>query len=209
MIGAVSNSGFSGKQPAQCQTDWGYDRCTDILMIGGMDRHDLGPICNLPSVRSSASLNHYERGMFAITEVTHGASSWSISYAIFCGEGEYFEGATRFSDADMPKNSKKEFGEILFDALTAVFYAMGDANEPYAIPASSLAEAFEEDMNYKRELEEKAEAWKEAHSEEGTDNKGDEDTDTDDDADNSDADDDASSSLHDDEGCPEGELVLC
>lgn len=208
IIGPSQNGVFSGNQQSQCYTGWGYNRCTDILTIGGVDKHDLGVICTLQSVKFDAVFNHYERGMFAITSVNNGGASWSINYVIFCGEGEYFEGSTHFVDADMDGDTKEEFKAILVEALTRVFTAMGDAHEPYGVPASQLAEAMEWDMNRKIEREEKAEAWKNAHSEEGSDVNSDEDDDSDDD-DDSDADDENTPSLHDGEGCPEDELVFC
>ena len=209
IIGAASNSKLTGKQPAQCYTDWGYDRCTDILMMGEMDRHDLGTICSLQSVTFDPSLNHYERGMFSITNATHGRSSWSINYVIFCGEGGYFEGSTHFADSDMDEDKKQELIGILIETITIITTAIGKAHEPFGVPASDLAEALEYDMNRKFEREEKARVWKEAHSEEGTDINSDEDTDSDDDDDNSDADDENAPSLHDGEGCPDNELVFC
>ena len=207
-IGPSQNGVFTGNQQTQCYTDWGYNRCTDILTIGGVDKHDLGVICTLQSVKFDAAFNHYERGMFAITSVNNDGTSLSINYIIFCGEGAYFEGASHFVDYDFDYGKE---GYSLMDFLYDMVEAMGDHHEPYGGPIDGLEEWREEEMLKKIAAKKALEEWKAAHSEQGADTNGDDDTDTDDDNDNSDTDDDDTPSLHD-EGCPEDEPfnpVLC
>ena len=198
------NGGSAGNQPSQCHTDWGYNRCTDHLTIVGVDNFDLSILCNLQSINFDSSFNLYERGMFTITSLTQTGSSLSIGYIIFCGEGTYFEGASHFVDYDYDYGKE---GYSLMDFIYDMAEAMGDAHEPAVI--DGLAEWREEEMLKKIAAKKALEEWRAAHSEQDVDPDADDDTDTDDDNDNSDADDENTPSLHDGDGCPDDEWVLC
>ena len=72
------NPSSLGNQPSQCHTDWGYNRCTDILDLGGIMRFDLSKECVPPHIEHVKEMEVFSRGEFFVLSIEDSSSSFSI-----------------------------------------------------------------------------------------------------------------------------------
>lgn len=99
-ISPLPNAGSPGNQNSQCHTDWGYNRCTDILDLGGILRFDLSRECVSPYMEHAKELQIFARGEYYVLTIEDSSSSFSIWIMIICGEGDFVIIGTGMSHGD-------------------------------------------------------------------------------------------------------------
>ena len=128
-----SPSGSSGNQSSQCYTDWGYNRCTDILDLGGMLRFDLSRECVPPYLEHAIELEGFARGEYIILSIEGTASSYMAWIIIICGEGNFVYTGTGMTDVDMSAN----------DGLVMISFAKDVVDVTKGVsPATSVLTSF-------------------------------------------------------------------
>lgn len=185
------------------ENEWGYNACTDELNLLDLFSIDMTYYCEVDWADYDEDYEDYNRGEYDILDFSYTSSSYSIQYRVHCGDGIFVEGGAYVSHYDWGDE-----GYGLADFIMNAFVAMGDAHEPYGVPASDLAEIYEEDLREEIEAKKKQEAWDDAHDSEGTDIDDDEDSDTDDDDDDTDTDTDTDFIDDDSDWCDQP-FVLC
>lgn len=225
-ITPLQNSGSVGNYNSQCNTDWGYNRCTDILDLGSHFVFNLKHECIPKYIEHSKEFKDTERGVYVLLGFSNVQStSFNAWFLIVCGEGNFVVTGTGVTDAD---SDTYDTITSLYETAEMVLDAASGAN-----PGAAFLESFWEAVNaedyrfedhdgdgvwnvhdedYKGAMSSNEPEW---FTKQFREDSGDEESDGNETADDESGNDNNNSSeenqnsLHDGDGCPEDEWILC